>query len=493
MHRIIAIDQSTSATKIMLFSEQLEMLRRINKPHKQFYPRPGWVEHDAMEIYANVVAGIRELLQSEDLQGASYSIAITNQRETVVVWDAVSGEPVANAVVWQCLRGKDFCDSLKARGLSERVQELSGLLIDPYFSASGARWILDNVPGAREKAAAGQLRLGTIDSWLIWKLTGGRSHVTDVTNASRTLLLNIRSLDWDPELLGLFGIPASMMPRVLPCDSVFGSTDVEGFLPAPVEIAGVLGDSHGALVGQMCFEQGLGKATYGTGSSVMVNIGKAFSKAPQGLVTSVAFAALGRTFYAFEGNIHCTGATLKWLEQQLRLISSPAETEEAARKVEDSGGVYFVPAFAGLGAPWWDSEARAAIVGMSLATTREHVLRAALESIAFQVTDLVSAMTDQAGVKLRELRVDGGPTRNAALMQMQADFLGAAVNCSEVEEASALGAVVMNLLARGVYSDFDTVAAMRRSSWTRSPQMDPGRVRSLMEGWHKAVAMVMDK
>lgn len=493
MHRIIAIDQSTSATKIMLFSEQLEMLRRINKPHKQFYPRPGWVEHDAMEIYANVVAGIRELLQSEDLQGASYSIAITNQRETVVVWDAVSGEPVANAVVWQCLRGKDFCDSLKARGLSERVQELSGLLIDPYFSASGARWILDNVPGAREKAAAGQLRLGTIDSWLIWKLTGGRSHVTDVTNASRTLLLNIRSLDWDPELLGLFGIPASMMPRVLPCDSVFGTTDAEGFLPAPVEIAGVLGDSHGALVGQMCFEQGLGKATYGTGSSVMVNIGEAFSKAPQGLVTSVAFAALGRTFYAFEGNIHCTGATLKWLEQQLRLISSPAETEEAARKVEDSGGVYFVPAFAGLGAPWWDSEARAAIVGMSLATTREHVLRAALESIAFQVTDLVSAMTDQAGVKLRELRVDGGPTRNAALMQMQADFLGAAVNCSEVEEASAMGAVVMNLLARGVYSDFDTVAAMRRSSWTRSPQMDPGRVRSLMEGWHKAVAMVMDK
>lgn len=491
-HKIIAIDQSTSATKAMLFTEQLDMVKRVNRPHQQYYPRPGWVEHDAEEIYANVVSGIRELMQDEPLDGSvCYSLAITNQRETVVVWNRLTGRPIAHAVVWQCLRGEEFCNQLKAQGYGPMVQERSGLLIDPYFAASGAKWLLDNVEGARQEAEAGHLLMGTIDSWLVWRLTGGQSHVTDVTNASRTLLMNIHTLQWDEELLRLFTIPASMMPRILPCDSVFGTTTIEGLLPEAIQIAGVLGDSHGALAGQMCFEAGLGKATYGTGSSVMVNIGEQYSAAPSGLVTSMAFSALGHNFYAFEGNIHCTGATLKWLEQQLRLIDSPAEVEDEARSVTDNGGVYFVPAFAGLGAPWWNSNARAAIVGMSLATTRAHVLRAALESIAYQVNDLVQAMTQQAGVALKEIRVDGGPTRNAFLMQLQADCLGVPVNCSDVEEASALGAVVMNGLARGAWHDFAEVAALRRSRWTRQPEADPAVIAQWVAGWKDAVRQVM--
>lgn len=475
----------------MLFSEQLEMLKRINVAHQQYYPQPGWVEHDAEEIYANVVKGIAELMQGEDLSVTEYSMAITNQRETVVVWNKNTGKPIAHAVVWQCLRGKEICEDLKARGYSDFVQDHSGLLIDPYFSASGAQWLLDHVEGAREAAEAGHLLMGTIESWLIWKLTLGKRHVTDVTNASRMLLMNIRTLQWDKELCDLFAIPMCMLPEIKACDAVFGETTVEGILPKPIQIAGVLGDSHGALAGQMCFEEGYGKATYGTGSSVMVNIGEQFSKAPAGLVTSVAFAAKGKTYYGFEGNIHCSGATLKWLEQQLQLISSPAEVEPAANAVEDNGGVYLVPAFAGLGAPWWKGDARAAIVGMSLATTRNHVLRAALESIPYQINDLVKAMTQQAGVDLKELRVDGGPTRNATLMQMQADVLGVPVNCSDVEEASALGAVVMNVLARGVYADFEEVAQLRRSRWTRKPEADPAKIEAWVEGWHKAVRMVI--
>lgn len=476
----------------MLFNDQLEMLKRINKAHEQYYPQPGWVEHDAEEIYNNVIDGIRELLASGSAEGEEYTLAITNQRETVVVWNKNTGKPIANAVVWQCLRGTDFCNKLKADGLSDFVQEHSGLIIDPYFSASGAKWLLDNVNGARQDAEAGNLLMGTIDSWLIWKLTGGKVHATDVTNASRMLLMNIRTLQWDEELCKLFTIPMSMLPEIKPCDAVYGETTIEGILPNPIKIAGVLGDSHGALAGQMCFTEGYGKATYGTGSSVMVNIGEQFSKAPAGLVTSVAFSAKGKTYYGFEGNIHCSGATLKWLQEQLQLIDSPADVEPAANAVEDNGGVYLVPAFAGLGAPWWNADARAAIIGMSLSTTKNHVLRAALESIPLQVNDLVKAMTEQAGVDLKELRVDGGPTKNATLMQMQADVLGVTVNCSDVEEASAMGAVVMNVLARGVYKDFDEVSALRKSRWTRQPQADTAAMAKLVAGWHKAVKKVIE-
>lgn len=484
---IITIDQSTSATKAMLFNEKCEMIRRINVSHQQYYPQVGWVEHDAEEIYQNVLKGVAELLKGEMPDSTTYSLAITNQRETVVVWNRHTEKPVCNAVVWQCMRGADFCNELKKQGYSEMVQAKSGLLIDPYFSASGVKWILDNVEGARKAADNGDLLMGTIDSWLIWNLTEGKRHVTDYTNASRTLLFNIHTLQWDDDLLKLFTIPESMMPEVLPCDAVFGETTIGGLFREPVAIAGVLGDSHGALTGQMCFEEGLGKTTYGTGSSVMVNIGGKAVPAPQGLVTSVGFAALGKVFYAFEGNIHCTGATISWLEQKLKMIASPGEAEAQAVAVKGNGGVYFVPAFAGLGAPWWHSEAKATISGMTLGTGRAHILRAALESIAYQVNDLVKAMTCKAGIGLKELRVDGGPTKNKFLMQFQADCLRVPIDCSDIEEASALGAVVMNGIARKVWTSFEEVAALRRSRCRITPQDNAQLMHGWYEGWLKAV------
>ncbi len=483
---IIAIDQSTSATKAMLFSEKCEMLQRVNVEHRQYYPKAGWVEHDAEEIYSNVLTAVKELMRGCDMDD-NYSLAITNQRETVVVWDKTTGHPICNAVVWQCMRGVDICNELKAQGYGPLVMEKSGLLIDPYFSASGVKWILDNVEGARSKADKGELIMGTMESWLIWKLTEGERHVSDYTNASRTMLMNIHTLQWDDELLGLFGIPRSMMPELLPCDSVFGKTTVGGIFPTPITIAGVLGDSHGALAGQMCFEEGLGKATYGTGSSVMVNIGEKAAPAPDGLVTSIAFAAKGKVFYAFEGNIHSTGATLKWLQEQLHMIESPADVEGEATSVEDNGGVYFVPAFAGLGAPWWNDSVKAAVMGMTLATTRAHFLRAALESIAYQVNDLVKAMTVKAGINLKEIRVDGGPTKNKFLMQFQADCLRVPVNCSDVEEASAMGAVVMNGLSRNVWNSFEEVALLRHSKWSIQAQDNKEWMDANIAGWHNAV------
>ena len=429
---------------------------------------------------------IAELIK-EEVADNMYSLAITNQRETVVVWNKHTGKPICNAVVWQCMRGADICNELKASGYSEIVQAKSGLLLDPYFSASGVKWILDNVEGARQAADNGDLLMGTIDTWLIWKLTDGKRHVTDYTNASRTLLFNIHTMQWDSDLLELFTIPETMMPELLPCDAVFGETTVGGLFKNPIVIAGVLGDSHGALAGQMCFEEGLGKVTYGTGSSVMVNIGEKAAVAPRGLVTSIGFAALGKIFYAFEGNIHCTGATIKWLEQRLQMISSPDEAEELAATVKDNGGVYVVPAFAGLGAPWWQGDVKAAILGMTLGTGKPHVLRAALESIAYQVNDLVRAMTSQAGIKLKEVRADGGPTKNKFLMQFQADCLRVPINCSDVEEASALGAVVMNGMARKIWTSFEQVSVLRRSRYRIEPQSNLSQVEKWCEGWLKAV------
>ncbi len=493
MNYIIAIDQSTSATKAVVFDEHCRLICRRNVPHRQYYPEPGWVEHDAEEIYANTVEAIRQAARTVGAEGASFSIAITNQRETVVVWNRLTGKPVSHAVVWQCQRGAAICEDLRNRGYTDMIRERSGLLIDPYFSASGAKWILDNVDGARQAADRGELLMGTIDSWLVWRLTGGKEHMTDYTNASRTMLFNIHTLDWDDRLLELFGIPRVMMPKPMPCDSVFGETTVEGTFAAAVPIAGVLGDSHGALFGQMCFESGMGKATYGTGSSVMVNIGESAVAAPPGLVTSVGFAALGKVFYAFEGNIHCTGATIQWLVDNLRLIGSPEEAEQFALSVPDNGNVYLVPAFAGLGAPWWNPHAKAMLCGMTLASGKGHVCRAALEAIAYQVKDLVDVMTRQAGIGLRELRVDGGPTRNKLLMQFQADMLDACVNRSDVEEASALGAALMNGLARSRWKGFDELAALRTSDNRTLPCMGEEERMRLYAGWTLAVRTVNQK
>lgn len=477
----------------MLFSEDCELLHRVNIEHQQFYPQIGWVEHDAEEIYKNTIEAIHCLLEQEEVNGKdiSYSLAITNQRETVVVWNRHTGKSVYHAVVWQCQRGAAICKELKDKGYSELVQRKTGLLIDPYFSASGAKWILDNVENARELAEKGDLLMGTIDSWLIWKLTEGRKHLTDYTNASRTMLFNIHTLDWDEELLKLFTIPRNMMPEALPCDAVFGETTIEGLFKSPIQIAGVLGDSHGALTGQMCFEAGMGKVTYGTGSSVMVNIGEEAVAAPEGLVTSVGFSALGKVYYAFEGNIHCTGATIKWMVEKLGLVDSFNQIETLATSVKNNDGVYLVPAFTGLGAPWWKPDAKAAIWGMTLNAGKAHVLRAGLESIAYQVKDLIDMMTWQAGIELKALRVDGGPTKNQFLMQFQADMLHAVINRSEIEEASALGAVVMNGFARKKWASFQEAAAMRTIDNCIAPCMEEKELQSLYSGWREAVKKVI--
>lgn len=487
----LAIDQSTSATKAILFDEQCHLVARVNKPHQQYYPQPGWVEHDAEEIYQNTIQAIREVVAQLPAGGVVGGLCITNQRETVVVWDRHTGRPIAHAVVWQDVRGAQICQELKEQGLEPLFQERSGLLLDPYFSGSGAKWLLDNIRGAREAAGRGDLLMGTTDCWLIWKLTGGQVHATDYTNASRTLLYNINTLQWDDELLAHLTIPRSMMPDVRPCDSLFGETTVEGLFAEPIPIAGVMGDSHGALAGQMCFSEGMGKATYGTGSSVMVNIGEQCIPAPKGLVTSVGFAACGQVFYAFEGNIHCQGATLQWLKNELQLITDVSEVEPQALSVPDNGGVYLVPAFVGLGAPWWNNECRALICGMSLGTRKAHICRAALEAIAYQVKDLIDLMTQQAGITLQELRVDGGPTRNQTLMQFQADMLDATINRSDIEEASALGAMLMCGLALGRWHSLAEIAALRTGDHRVMPAMPASQRQQLHEGWLRAVRLTI--
>ena len=465
--RIIAIDQSTSSTKALLFDEECRLLARTNVDHKQYYPQTGWVEHDAEEIYANMIEAIRQLVKGQ-AAGADdlYSLAITNQRETAVVWNKATGRPIANAVVWQDTRGAELCRMLRSQGHAKRVFDKSGLLIDPNFSASGVKWLLDNIKGAREQAERGELLMGTIETWL--------------------MLFNIHTMDWDDELLKLFDIPRSMMAEIRPCDAAYGETTCEGVFSNPILIAGVLGDSHGALVGQMCFKPGSGKVTYGTGSSVMVNIGEEPKAAPEGLVTSVGFSAFGKVYYGFEGNIYSTGATLKWIADQLQLVGHPAEMEALATSVEDNGGVYIVPAFSGLGAPWWQSDIKGAVLGLTFATTKAHFLRAALESIAYQIRDLIDVMARATGGKLSEICADGGPTKNRFLMQFQADMLDTPVVCTEVDDASALGAVIMNGFARGLWKSFDDVTGFRKVTQTFRPQQNRQKEK-LYQGWRNAV------
>ena len=492
--RIIAIDQSTSSTKALLFDEECRLLARTNVDHKQYYPQTGWVEHDAEEIYQNTIEAIRKLMAEVDLHYSlvphTFSLAITNQRETAVIWNKTTGKPIANAVVWQDTRGAELCRQLRADGKAEMVMQKSGLLIDPNFSATGIKWLLDNVEGARELCSQGELLMGTIETWLIWKLTGGKVHATDFTNASRTMLFNIHTMQWDNELLQLFNIPRSMMPELKPCDAIYGETTCEGVFSKPIQIAGVLGDSHGALVGQMCFEKGSGKVTYGTGSSVMVNIGEKPQQAPEGLVTSVGFSALGKTYYGFEGNIYSTGATLKWIADQLQLVGHPAEMEALATSVEDNGGVYIVPAFSGLGAPWWQSDVKGAVFGLTFATTKAHFLRAALESIAYQIKDLVDVMARATGGSLKEIAADGGPTKNQFLMQFQADMLDTPVVCTEVDDASALGAVIMNGFARGIWKTFEEVRGFRKVTQTHHSQ-PRAQKEALYQGWRNAVKQLI--
>jgi glycerol kinase len=485
---LMAIDQSTSATKVMLFDSMANLVQRIGLPHEQYYPAEGFVEHDAEEIFSNTVTGMIEVLKAAGIDASDIAvISITNQRETSLIWDRTTGKPIANATVWQCQRGKDFCKNLNEQGYGPTIRKKTGLLVDPYFSASKLRWLINNVDGAKESAQRGDLLLGTMDSWLLWKLTNGKVHATDFSNACRTMLFNINTLEWDEELIDLFDLYPSMFPQVKFSDQIFGYTEPFVVFDQPVAIAGLLGDSHAALFGQNCFDPGMVKATYGTGSSIMMNIGNEPVGAPAGLVTSVGYGRAGKIDYVFEGNIHCTGDTINWLVNDAELISSSAESEQLALSVNDNNQVYFVPSFVGLGAPYWDNQARACISGMARNTKKAHIVRAALESIAYQIKDLIDLMTENASVPFLEMRVDGGPTRNNFLMQFQSDMLRKEVVRCNIEEISALGATFMAGLACGIWKDLNEIKSLRKVDKTFTPSMSFEEIEKLYTGWKVAV------
>jgi glycerol kinase len=485
---VIAIDQSTSASKILLFNKKAELLHRVSIPHQQFYPQLGFVEHDALEIFNNVVSGLKTMVSETNIPESEIAvIGITNQRETSLIWDKTTGLPLANAAVWQCQRGADFCKEIIDSEWEEIIQKKTGLLIDPYFSASKLRWLMENTAGLKEKAINGDLMLGTMDSWLLYKLTGDKVHASDYSNACRTMIFNIHTLEWDSELANLFSLKLSMFPKVKYSDEIFGHSSPIVVFDNPIPISGLVGDSHGALFGQHCFSPGMAKSTYGTGSSLMMNIGEKPLDAPEGLVTSIGYACRKKIQYVFEGNIHCTGDTINWLKNEVGLISDAAETETLANSVDSNNGVYFVPAFVGLGAPYWDNEARASLSGMPRNTNKAHIVRAALESIAYQVKDLVFLMEEKGGIPLKELRVDGGPTRNRFLMQFQSDMIKREVVCSEIEEISALGAAFLAGLAIGFWKDLDEIKTLRKGGEVSLPKMKKEKIAELYTGWKKAV------
>ncbi|MDA3879813.1 MAG: glycerol kinase GlpK [Prolixibacteraceae bacterium] len=485
---ILAIDQSTSATKTILFDQRARVAHRVTIAHKQYYPQDGFVEHDAEEIFDNTIKAIKQILNEKSVnENQLVSIAITNQRETAIIWNKNTGKPVANAAVWQCQRGIDICNELREKGFNDKVKAKTGLMLDPYFSAGKLHWLMNNIEGLKEKAHNGELLFGTMDSWLLWKLSNGKVHATDYSNACRTLLFNIQTLTWDDELLELFDLNKNMLPKVHFSNEIFGYTSSNVLFENPIPISGLMGDSHAALFGQNCFTPGMAKATYGTGSSIMMNIGQKPLEAPDGLVTSIGYGIDKKIFYVFEGNIHCTGDTINWLKNDVELISDASETETLANSVENNNGVYLVPAFAGLGAPYWDNVARASLSGMSRNTNKAHIVRSALESIAYQVKDLIDPMQEEGGVELKILRVDGGPTRNKFLMQFQSDMLNREIDCSDIEEASALGATLMAGLATGFWKDTDEIISLRNKGVIYSSQMDNEKRTALYQGWKKAV------
>ena len=483
---IIALDQGTTSSRCILFDREQNIVEMAQKEFTQHYPHPGWVEHDPMEIYSSQYGVLMEVLAKSGVDVREVAgIGITNQRETTIVWDKTTGRPVYNAIVWQCRRTAPLCEELKAdRDFTAYVKDHTGLLVDAYFSATKIRWILDNVPGAREKAGAGELLFGTVDSWLIWKLTGGAVHVTDYTNASRTMLYNIRDLCWDKRICDRLGIPACMLPEVRNCSEIYGTMNIQG---VEVPIAGIAGDQQAALFGQTCFEPGEAKNTYGTGCFLLMNTGSRLYQSKNGLLSTIAIGLDGRVQYALEGSVFVGGAVVQWLRDELHLITESADTEYFARKVRDNGGVYVVPAFTGLGAPYWDMYARGAIFGLTRGTGRNHIIRAALESIAYQTCDVLHAMEEDTGLPLRELLVDGGASANNFLMQFQADIVDRTIRRPMIRETTALGAAYLAGLATGVWRDLDDI----RSQWTLDrlyePQMSAGQRETLLAGWHKAV------
>lgn len=486
---LISIDQSTQGTKALLFDSQGNLIKRTDKAHRQIINEKGWVSHDPEEIYQNTLEVVRRLVEESGIEKDSIiGLGISNQRETSLAWDKNTGKPIGQAIVWQCARAVDICERVEAMGQGERIREKTGMNLSPYFPAAKIAWILENEEGAREKAAEGTICHGTVDSWLIYKLTGGKSYKTDYSNASRTQLFNIFELKWDEEICHMFGIDVKNMAQVCDSDSNFGETDFEGFLPKPIPIHGVLGDSHGALFGQGCLKPEMIKSTYGTGSSIMMNIGEQPVLSTHGVVTSLAWSMKGKVNYVLEGNLNYTGAVITWLKDDLELISSPGETQELAQKASKEDQTYLVPAFSGLGAPYWDSRAAAAVVGMTRTTKKAELVKAGLECIAYQIADVVKAMSEDAGMKVEELRVDGGPTRNTYLMQFQSDIARAAVQVPDAEELSGIGPAYAAGLALGLWGP-EIFQKIQRKKYT--PEMPEETAKIKYQGWKNAVEKVL--
>lgn len=486
---MLAIDQGTTSSRAILFNKEGELVHTAQKEFQQYFPKPGWVEHNANEIWGSVLSVIAAVLTESGIQPFDiHGIGITNQRETTVVWNKKTGRPIYNAIVWQSRQTQEIVDQLKKEDLEKWFQEKTGLRLDPYFSGTKVKWILDHVEGAKELANQGDLLFGTIDSWLIWKLSGEKEHTTDYSNASRTLLFNIHDLQWDEEICEKLDIPISMLPKVASSSEVYTKTDPSVFYGAAVPIAGAAGDQQAALFGQCCFEKGMAKNTYGTGCFMLLNTGETAVKSDNGLLTTIAWGIDGQVTYALEGSVFVAGSAIQWLRDGLRMVKNASDSESYAKKVDSTEGVYVVPAFVGLGTPYWDSDARGAIFGLTRGTSKEHFIRATLESLAYQTKDVLDAMEQDAEIKVDILRVDGGAVNNEFLMQFQSDLLDLEVELAKLNESTALGAAYLAGLATGFWSDIREIEKMRSSKKTYSPSMDKDNRNELYSGWQKAVA-----
>ncbi|GMQ46862.1 glycerol kinase GlpK [Vibrio sp. 10N] len=484
---IIALDQGTTSSRAIVFDHDANIITTAQREFTQIYPQPGWVEHDPMEIWATQRSSLTEALAQADIGSDQVAaIGITNQRETTIVWDKNTGQPIYNAIVWQCRRTADYCDKLKANGHEQMIQNKTGLVVDAYFSASKIAWILDNVEGAREKADKDELLFGTVDTWLVWKLTHGKTHVTDVSNASRTMLFNIHTLEWDDELLALFDIPRTMLPSVKSSSEIYGHTQIGGGNHA-IAISGIAGDQQAALFGQQCVKKGMVKNTYGTGCFLLMNTGNKPVKSQHGLLTTVGYQIGDEVAYALEGSVFMGGATIQWLRDELGLIRDAKDTAYFATQVDSSNGVYLVPAFVGLGAPYWDPHARGSLVGLTRGTNRNHIIRAALEAIAYQSKDVLLAMEEDSGIKLNQIRVDGGAVANDFLMQFQSDIMGSKVVRPKVRESTALGAAMLAGLAVGYWNSQQELADKKEIERTFSPELERDKRETLYSGWLAAI------
>ncbi|MCG8481495.1 MAG: glycerol kinase GlpK [Spirochaetales bacterium] len=490
---VMAFDAGTTSSRAILFDHDGEIVSVAQQEFPQIYPKPGWVEHDPMDIWATQSGVARQVIEKAGAKPDEVAaIGITNQRETAIVWEKATGKPIMNGIVWQDRRTAGICDAMKAKGLEDYVRENTGLVIDAYFSGTKVKWMLDNVPGAREKAEKGELLFGTVDTWLIWKMTGGTVHVTDYSNASRTLMFNIKTLQWDDKMLGELGVPKAMLPEVRPSSEVYGNTDEKTFGGAQIPVAAAIGDQQGALFGQACFETGMAKNTYGTGSFVLMNTGTERVPSKNGLLTTIAWGLDGKVEYALEGAIFVTGAAVQWLRDELKIVADAADTNYFASKVEDTHGVYMVPAFVGLGAPYWDQYARGAIVGLTRGANRDHIVRATLESIGYQSRDVLECMEKDSGISMKELKVDGGASNNNFLMQFQADVLGVPVMRPKIVETTARGSGFLAGLATGFWKSKSELVNAFELERKFEPTVDKASRDKLYKGWQKAVEKAKD-